>query len=85
MPPIETLVIWLAIGAIAGFLAGNIWKGAGFGLVGNILVGIVGAVVAGWLLPRLGISIGSGIVATIINAVIGALIVMFGLSLMKKA
>jgi uncharacterized membrane protein YeaQ/YmgE (transglycosylase-associated protein family) len=84
MPPIETLVIWLVIGAIAGFLAGTIWKGAGFGLVGNIVVGIVGAIVAGWLLPRLGIAFGGGIIATIINAVIGALIVMFGLSLIKK-
>ncbi len=50
---VEGLVIWLVIGAIAGWLAGLIMKGYGFGLVGNIVVGIVGAVIAGWLSPSL--------------------------------
>ena len=57
---IEGLIIWLIVGAIAGWLAGLIVKGYGFGLIGNIVVGIIGAVIAGWLLPRLGIVIGSG-------------------------
>ena len=52
---VEGLVIWLVIGAIAGWLAGLIMKGYGFGLAGNIVVGIVGAFIAGWLLPRLGL------------------------------
>ena len=81
---IETLIIWLVIGAIAGWLAGLIWKGAGFGLVGNIIVGIIGAVVGGFLLPRIGLAIGGGTVAVIVNAVMGALIVMFALSLVKR-
>jgi uncharacterized membrane protein YeaQ/YmgE (transglycosylase-associated protein family) len=51
---IEGVIIWLVIGAIAGWLAGQIMEGYGFGLIGNIVVGIVGAVIAGWLLPRLG-------------------------------
>ena len=51
---VEGLVIWLVIGAIAGWLAGLIMKGYGFGLACNILVGIVGAFIAGWLLPRIG-------------------------------
>ena len=51
---IEALIIWLVIGAIAGWLAGLIMKGYGFGLIGNIVVGIVGAFIAGWLLPRIG-------------------------------
>ena len=60
-------------------------KGAGFGLLGNIIVGIVGAVVAGWLLPRLGILIGGGFIAEIINAAIGAVIVLVILSLIRRA
>jgi uncharacterized membrane protein YeaQ/YmgE (transglycosylase-associated protein family) len=68
---VEGLVIWLIIGAIAGWLAGLIMKGYGFGLVGNIVVGIVGASIAGWLLPRIGFVFIGGIGAEIINAVIG--------------
>ena len=58
----RSLIIWLIVGAIAGWLAGLIVKGYGFGLIGNIVVGIIGAVIAGWLLPRLGISLGGTIV-----------------------
>ncbi|MFZ5735225.1 MAG: GlsB/YeaQ/YmgE family stress response membrane protein [Pseudomonadota bacterium] len=82
---IESIIIWLIVGAIAGWLAGLIVKGGGFGLIGNIVIGIVGAVVAGWLLPRLGIAIGGGIVAAIINAVIGGVIVLVILSLIRRA
>ena len=57
------IIIWLVIGAIAGWLAGQIVKGGGFGLVGDIVVGIVGSVVAGWLLPRVGLYIGGGFIA----------------------
>jgi len=78
------IVIWLVIGAIAGWLAGVIMKGYGFGLIGNIIVGIVGAVIAGWLLPRLGIYIGGGIVGAIINAVIGAVILLFVIGLIRR-
>ena len=84
MPGIEALVIWLIIGAIAGWLAGQIMTGGGFGLVGNIIVGIVGAFVAGWLLPRIGIYIGGGIIGDVINAVIGAVIVLFVIGLIKR-
>jgi uncharacterized membrane protein YeaQ/YmgE (transglycosylase-associated protein family) len=81
----QTLIIWLIIGAVAGWLAGQIMTGGGFGLVGNIIVGIVGALVGGWLLPRLGIYIGGGVVAAIINAAIGASIVLFVVGLIKRA
>jgi uncharacterized membrane protein YeaQ/YmgE (transglycosylase-associated protein family) len=81
----QSLIIWLVIGAVAGWLAGQIMTGGGFGLVGNIIVGIVGALVGGWLLPRLGIYIGGGIIAAIINAAIGAVIVLFVISLIKRA
>jgi uncharacterized membrane protein YeaQ/YmgE (transglycosylase-associated protein family) len=81
---IEALIIWLIVGGVAGWLAGLVIKGAGLGLIGNIVVGIIGAVVAGWLLPRLGILIGGGILGAIINAFIGAVIVLFVVGLLKR-
>lgn len=81
---IEALIIWLIIGAIAGWLAGLIVKGYGFGLLGNIVVGLVGAVIAGWLLPRIGFAIGGGFVRDIINAVIGAVILLVIIGLIKR-
>jgi uncharacterized membrane protein YeaQ/YmgE (transglycosylase-associated protein family) len=81
---VETIIIWLVIGAIAGWLAGQIVAGGGFGLVGDIIVGIIGAVVGGWLLPRIGIFIGGGYVAEIINAVIGAVIVLLVVRLVVR-
>ncbi|KAA0076896.1 GlsB/YeaQ/YmgE family stress response membrane protein [Tardiphaga sp. 1201_B9_N1_1] len=74
----------LLIGAIAGWLAGLIVRGAGFGLLGNIVIGIIGALVAGWLLPRLGVSLGVGAIRDIINATIGAVIVLVILSLIRR-
>ncbi len=59
-------------------------RGYGFGLVGNIVVGIIGAIVAGWLLPLVGLAIGGGIIAAIINAIIGAVIALFVIRLFKK-
>lgn len=82
---LESIIIFLVVGAIAGWLAGQIVRGMGFGLVGNIVVGIVGAFIAGWLLPQVGLVIGGGIVAAIINAVIGAVILLVILGLIKRA
>jgi uncharacterized membrane protein YeaQ/YmgE (transglycosylase-associated protein family) len=82
---IGALIVWLVIGAIAGWLAGQIMTGGGFGLVGNIAVGIIGAVVAGWLFPYLGFAFGNPIVAAIINALIGSIIVLFVVGLLKRA
>lgn len=78
--PIEALLVWLLIGAIAGFLAGVVVKGYGFGVVGNIVVGIVGAVVAGALFPRLGLYPGTDIIGQILSATVGAvgLLVVIG-------
>ena len=75
----------ILIGAIAGWLAGLIVRGAGFGLIGNIVIGIVGALVASWILPRLGVSLGSSAFRDIINATIGAVIVLVILSLVRRA
>jgi len=82
---VESLIVFLIIGAIAGWLAGLIVKGYGFGLLGNIVVGIVGALIAGWLFPTLGISLGSGIVAAIIHSAIGAIILLVLIRLVKSA
>jgi uncharacterized membrane protein YeaQ/YmgE (transglycosylase-associated protein family) len=82
---VQALVIWLIIGGVAGWLAGQIMSGGGFGLVGNIIVGIVGAVVAGWLFPTLGFSIGGPFVGAIVNALIGAIIVLFVIGLLRRA
>ena len=82
---LSLLIVFLVVGAIAGWLAGLIVKGRGFGLAGDIVVGIVGAFLAGWLLPRLGIAIGGGIVAAIVNALIGALILLALIGLIRRA
>ncbi len=79
------LIIWLIVGGLAGWIAGLIVQGTGFGLIGDIVVGILGALVAGWLLPRLGIHIGTGFVSSIINAVIGAVILLVVVGLIRRA
>ena len=81
--PVETLIVWLVVGAIAGWLAGVVVKGHGFGVVGNIVVGIVGAFLAGWLLPGLGLGL-SGIAGAIIYAAIGAIILLLLIGLIKR-
>jgi uncharacterized membrane protein YeaQ/YmgE (transglycosylase-associated protein family) len=82
---VESFIIWIVVGAIAGWLAGMVVKGGGFGLIGDIVVGIVGAIIAGWLLPQLGIVIGTGFVAAIIDAFIGAVILLVIIKLIKRA
>ena len=79
------LLVFLIVGAVAGWLAGLIVRGFGFGLFGNIAVGIVGAVIAGWLLPRIGLHIGGGIIGSIIHALIGAIILLLIISLFRRA
>jgi uncharacterized membrane protein YeaQ/YmgE (transglycosylase-associated protein family) len=81
---IESIIVWLIVGAIAGWLAGIIVTGYGFGLIGNIVVGIVGAVIAGLLLPRLGLGLPTGIVGSIIYAVIGAVILLVIVGLFRR-
>ncbi len=80
-----TIIIWIIVGGVAGWLASLIVRGGGMGLAGNIVLGIVGAVVAGWLLPALGIGLGGGILAAILAAMIGAIVVLLIISLIKRA
>ncbi len=81
----QSLIIWLIVGGVAGWLAGMVVKGGGFGLIGDIVVGIFGGVIAGWLLPTVGIVIGSGIVGAIIDSFIGAVILLVVIRLIKRA
>ena len=81
----HSLLAWLVIGAVAGWLAGTFVKGGGFGLLGDIVVGIVGAFVGGWLLPRLGVHLGVGLVAIIASATIGAVVLLLILRLIRRA
>jgi uncharacterized membrane protein YeaQ/YmgE (transglycosylase-associated protein family) len=81
---LQTIIIWLAIGAIAGLLAGMVVKGGGFGLLGDIVVGIIGAFVGGWMLPQLGVHLGIGLVPAIANATIGAVVLLLILRLIRR-
>lgn len=83
---IESLLVFLLIGALAGWLAGVIVKGYGFGLLGNIAVGVVGAFLAGLLLPQLGISgVGGGIGGAVVYATIGAVVLLLLVRLVRRA
>jgi len=70
---LESLIVFLLIGAVAGWLAGLIVKGFGFGIVGNIVVGIVGAFIAGYVFPALNVSLGTGIVGILLLLVVRVL------------
>lgn len=79
------IIAWLIIGAIAGWLAGILVKGGGFGLLVDILVGIVGAFVGGWLAGLFGIGVGGGMAASIVTATIGAVVLLLLLRIVKRA
>ena len=78
----ESLLIILLVGLIAGW-AGQIVQGTGFGIVGDIIIGVIGAFIGSWLLPQLGIHLGFGIIAAIINATNGALILLLIIRLVR--
>jgi uncharacterized membrane protein YeaQ/YmgE (transglycosylase-associated protein family) len=76
--------IWfLIVGGIAGWLAGLIWKGSGFGLIGDIIIGIIGGLVGGWIAGKLGIQ-ESGLILKLVISVAGAWLILFIISLFKK-
>lgn len=81
---LQALVIWLLIGLIAGWLAGEVTKGSGFGLWGNIVIGIVGAILGGLLLGALGVDPG-GFVGEVLQAFIGALVLLALISAVRQA
>jgi uncharacterized membrane protein YeaQ/YmgE (transglycosylase-associated protein family) len=72
----ESLLVIILVGLVAGWLAGVVVRGSGFGLIGDVVVGWLGALVGHWLLPRLHIHLGTGIIAMIMNALIGAIVLL---------
>lgn len=82
---VTALLIWILVGAIAGWLAGLVVRGFGFGLLGNIIIGILGAILGGWLLGMAGLSFGAGILGSIITAFIGAVVLLLIVRLVKRA
>src|SRR5205085_4471493 len=81
----ESLLVILLVGVVAGWLAGKIVRGTGFGIIGDLLVGIVGAFIGNWFLPRLGIHLGTGLVSAIVNATIGAILLLLVVGLLRGA
>ncbi|KVU05695.1 hypothetical protein WK60_25795 [Burkholderia ubonensis] len=81
---LHQLIVWLIVGGVAGWLAGLIVQGSGFGIVVDILVGIAGAVFGGWIASAIGVSIGGGIVSSIVVAIVGAVVLLFLISLIRR-
>jgi len=81
---LESLLLLLVVGLIAGWLAGKLIRGGGFGLVGDLVVGVLGAFLGGWLFGKLGISAG-GLLGSIIVAFVGAVILVLLLRLIRRA
>jgi uncharacterized membrane protein YeaQ/YmgE (transglycosylase-associated protein family) len=79
------IIVWLIIGAIAGWLAGTLLKGGGFGLIGDIIVGIIGAFLGGWLAGVLGLHLAGGLISSIITATVGAIILILIVRVIKRA
>jgi uncharacterized membrane protein YeaQ/YmgE (transglycosylase-associated protein family) len=80
----ETLLVILFVGIVAGWLAGQMVRGTGFGIIGDLLVGIAGAFVGSWLLPRLDVHLGTGIASAIVNATIGAILLLLVVRLLRR-
>ena len=72
----QSLLVIIVVGIVAGWLAGRVMEGGGFGLIGDLIVGLLGAFIGDWLLPRLDIHLGTGIIALIINAFVGAVVLL---------
>lgn len=80
---LEQLLVFLAIGGVAGWLAGLVFKGAGFGIVGNTIVGVLGSVIGGRLFKLLDISVGGEWVGPIVTATAGAVVLLILIGLIK--
>ncbi len=79
----ENLIVILFVGLVAGWLAGKVVRGAGYGIIGDIIIGIIGAFIASWLFPKLGIHIGGGLISEIIYSAIGAIILLLVVRLVR--
>jgi uncharacterized membrane protein YeaQ/YmgE (transglycosylase-associated protein family) len=79
----QSLIVILFVGLVAGWLAGKIVRGTGFGIIGDIIVGILGAFIAGWVFPRLNIHLGTGLVEEILFSAIGAIVLLLIVRLIR--
>jgi uncharacterized membrane protein YeaQ/YmgE (transglycosylase-associated protein family) len=79
----ESLVLILVVGVVAGWLAGQLVRGTGFGLIGDLIIGVIGAFIGTWLLPQLNIHIGSGMVGAIVTATVGAVLLLIILRVIR--
>src|SRR5260370_20378720 len=79
----QSLLVLILVGVTAGWLAGLTVQGAGFGIIGDLMIGIVGAFIGSWLLPKLGIHLGVGIIRAIVNATIGAVVLLLLIRLVR--
>lgn len=79
----EGLLVIIVVGLVAGWLAGKLVRGTGYGLIGDIIIGIIGAFIASWLFPKLGIALGTGWIREILNSTIGAAILLIILRLIR--
>jgi uncharacterized membrane protein YeaQ/YmgE (transglycosylase-associated protein family) len=79
----EHLLLFLVIGILAGFVAGKIMKGSGFGLIGDLIIGVIGSFIGVWVFDLLGISRG-GIIGLLVAAIVGALILLYAIRLAKS-
>ena len=79
----ESLIVIVVVGIVAGWLAGNIVRGGGYGLVGDLIIGVIGAFIGDWLLPQLGVHLGTGTLALVANATLGAIVLLIFLRLIS--
>ena len=79
------ILAWIVVGLIAGWLAGRFMKGGGYGMVADIILGLLGGVLGGWIFEKLGVSTGGGMIGSIIVAFIGAVILVGITRLLKRA
>ena len=79
----ESLLVIIVVGVIAGWLAGKLVQGTGFGLIGDLVVGMIGAFIASWLFPKLGIQLGTGMIREIIDSAIGAILLLVVIKLIR--
>ena len=84
MVGIDSLIIMIIVGAIAGWLAGKLVRGFGFGLLWNVVIGIIGAFIGVWLLTKLGLQPASGFLGSIVNATIGAVVLLVIIGLLRR-
>ena len=82
---VSALVWFLLVGLIAGWLAGQVMKGGGYGVIGDMIVGVIGAFIGGWLFSLMGVSAGGGLIGSLIVAFIGACVLIFLLRVIKRA